>query len=577
MSLKKELESHDDAVRAYDEEDYEQALRIFQAIPVTSKYHFNIGLIYATLGEHERAVGDIPHQHRDVDSFNAATELDPYLAVAYFQCGVSNFLLGRFEYALKDFEEAHQYLRGNQTINYEQLGLKFKLFSAEVIFNLGLCKIYLGQQVEGMSDLQRASLEKAIPEHSVIDDAVRDKGADYTVFSIPVGILYRPSAVKLKNAQTKDYLGKAKLISATDKNDTFTTFTGATRLNRGQLPSGAPLSTPAPPSGLTRSNTTVSAPGDLANAAKSRNDLSPGRSPTAVTRSSVPWSRPVAVRGDTTPTPVSLGDQAATRGLFIRPRSDGPRPPTNGDSETFTPPPLRNVPPPMTRAVTALVIPGARQQAPDVRGRPSPQSETESEQSPVKPVAKGSTQLADIYDEYFEEEDQVPLSPSRIAGWVNKTAAVLSPTRTRSGSSKKSPTTGFGGSVGSLRRTIKRKGSAFLKGSRRSAYDDEEEGYVSGDYEDSEYAQTKLRVKIHYQDDIRGMILTSDIGLVQFKDKVSSKFSRPSSSMVFKFLDEDGHKVSLLDESDFEMAIETVRNSSRGKAEGKLEVWCSDR
>jgi hypothetical protein len=62
----------------------------------------------------------------------------------YFQCGVSNFLLGRYELAYKDFEEALLYLRGNQAINYEQLGLQFRLYSAEVLFNKGLCHIYLG-------------------------------------------------------------------------------------------------------------------------------------------------------------------------------------------------------------------------------------------------------------------------------------------------------------------------------------------------------------------------------------------------------------------------------------------------
>ena len=62
----------------------------------------------------------------------------------YFQCGVSNFLLGRYEFAFKDFEEALLYLRGNQAINYEQLGLQFRLYSAEVLFNKGLCHIYMG-------------------------------------------------------------------------------------------------------------------------------------------------------------------------------------------------------------------------------------------------------------------------------------------------------------------------------------------------------------------------------------------------------------------------------------------------
>jgi len=127
-----------------------------------------MGLIYATIGEHETAV----------ERFVAATGLDNYLAVAlvpppllsllsclilnlfffsYFQCGVSNFLLGRYDLSSKDFEEALLYLRGNQSMcvacpeydcldfeyscnlssNYTQLGLAFTLYSAEVLFNKG--------------------------------------------------------------------------------------------------------------------------------------------------------------------------------------------------------------------------------------------------------------------------------------------------------------------------------------------------------------------------------------------------------------------------------------------------------
>jgi hypothetical protein len=42
-----------------------------------------------------------------------------------------------------------------------------------------------------------------------------------------VGVIYRPSDAKIKNAQKKDYLGQAKLIAATDAKDGFTGFTGA--------------------------------------------------------------------------------------------------------------------------------------------------------------------------------------------------------------------------------------------------------------------------------------------------------------------------------------------------------------
>lgn len=37
---------------------------------------------------------------------------------------------------------------------------------------------------EGMADLEEASREKSTEEHNVIDDAIQDRGAGYTVFSI---------------------------------------------------------------------------------------------------------------------------------------------------------------------------------------------------------------------------------------------------------------------------------------------------------------------------------------------------------------------------------------------------------
>jgi len=88
-----------------------------------------------------------------VDCYLRAIKLDNYLAVAYFQQGVSNFLMGDFEEALANFNDTLLYLRGNNNIDYEQLGLKFKLFACEVLFNRGLCYIYLSQLDQGMQDL----------------------------------------------------------------------------------------------------------------------------------------------------------------------------------------------------------------------------------------------------------------------------------------------------------------------------------------------------------------------------------------------------------------------------------------
>jgi hypothetical protein len=123
---------------------------------------------------------------------------------------------------------------------------------------------------------------------------------------------------------------------------------------------------------------------------------------------------------------------------------------------------------------------------------------------------------------------------------------------------------------------------------------EEEEGYGSGGEYDLAYDQqtlslSKIRVKLHYQDDVRGMTMTPDITFEEFVERVTSKFGRGSGGgrgggMTFKFRDEDGGMVTLRDESDFELAVETAREVAKmggkggamGGAEGKLEVWCQD-
>lgn len=67
-------------------------------------------------------------------------------------------------------------------IDYAQLGLLFKLYSCEVLFNRGLCYIYLQQKEDGMKDLSWAVKEKLVDDHDVIDDAIRDE-ADVSISS----------------------------------------------------------------------------------------------------------------------------------------------------------------------------------------------------------------------------------------------------------------------------------------------------------------------------------------------------------------------------------------------------------
>jgi len=60
-------------------------------------------------------------------------------------------------------------------IDYAQLGLMFKLYSCEVLFNRGLCYIYLQQKEAGMQDFSFAVKEKVVEDHNVIDEAIREE------------------------------------------------------------------------------------------------------------------------------------------------------------------------------------------------------------------------------------------------------------------------------------------------------------------------------------------------------------------------------------------------------------------
>jgi hypothetical protein len=187
-----------------------------------------MGLIYATLGEHEAAV----------EQFNAATGLDNYLAVASVLFSSSSTALLTLDqqqllpmWCLKlltrSLRPRFQGLRRGSALFTRQpiyvrnilpcypmlllipashpviilnsvLPLNYiplRSFLTKVIHHppsffrisnsfLGLALIYLGQREDGMAELQDATSQKATEEHGVIDEAIRDGGEGYTVFSI---------------------------------------------------------------------------------------------------------------------------------------------------------------------------------------------------------------------------------------------------------------------------------------------------------------------------------------------------------------------------------------------------------
>ncbi|KAG9311974.1 hypothetical protein JVU11DRAFT_7244 [Chiua virens] len=104
---------------------------------------------------------------------------------------------------------------------------------------------------------------------------------------------------------------------------------------------------------------------------------------------------------------------------------------------------------------------------------------------------------------------------------------------------------------------------------------------VYGDGNDDRFVNDELemgtiRVKLYYQGDVRGMMMSPLTSFDEFVERVTTKFGTSLTELGMKFMDEEGTKITLRDQDDFELAIETARENGNGKSEGKIEVWCAD-
>lgn len=152
------------ALELFDANKRQQALELFtQITPTNSKIIYNIASIYSILGRYSKAI----------TYFKKATSFDSYMAISHFQIGVSRFLAGSYAKAATSFNTALKLLRGNTVVNYQQLGLDYKLYSCEIVYNRALAYIYSGELATGIFDLGFAAKEKKyIPEHNIIDEAL---------------------------------------------------------------------------------------------------------------------------------------------------------------------------------------------------------------------------------------------------------------------------------------------------------------------------------------------------------------------------------------------------------------------
>lgn len=74
-------------------------------------------------------------------------------------------------------------------------------------------------------------------------------------------------------------------------------------------------------------------------------------------------------------------------------------------------------------------------------------------------------------------------------------------------------------------------------------------------------------------DDLRAIVISPKNDLVYFRQSLAEKFGLSSNRFEICFKDEDGDRVNIKDNGDWDAAIECARYVAAGRPEGKLEVW----
>ncbi|XP_053101800.1 neutrophil cytosol factor 2 isoform X2 [Hemicordylus capensis] len=165
-------------------------------------------------------------QRKYAQAFTRSTNNDKHLAVAYFQRGTVAYKMENYQSAINDLKEALAQLRGNHLIDYKILGLQFKLFACEVLYNLALANAKLEEWKKAEEQLLMAMKMKTELQHNKIKKAMESilKQKLFEPMLIPEGKLFVPNEKQVAQLEKKDFLGKATVVASVVHNDEFSGF-----------------------------------------------------------------------------------------------------------------------------------------------------------------------------------------------------------------------------------------------------------------------------------------------------------------------------------------------------------------
>ncbi|KAJ3262214.1 hypothetical protein HK103_002627 [Boothiomyces macroporosus] len=199
--------------------DLKGALEALRHVGAYSKILFNIGMIYSRTDDFESA--EI--------MYDQALNQDKYLAVAAFQKGFACSMQGKFYEAEECYRTVIELLLENEFIDYQQLGMDYKVYKCETLYNLGICCYQLEKDRESASFIDEARrTAKTSDQKTIIANS-----DSQTLFSVPFGSIFEVPDNKKKNLEKKEFItgGKLVLDSKPEDDAGFMGFTGAAMLD----------------------------------------------------------------------------------------------------------------------------------------------------------------------------------------------------------------------------------------------------------------------------------------------------------------------------------------------------------
>ena len=379
----------------------------------------------------------------------------------------------------------------------------------------------------------------------------------YTVFSIPVGVIYRPNEAKVRNLKAKDYLGKAKLIAASDRSNAFTGFQGSELKRAATLSERARDDRPAESISYAATNLVQK---NLVSRARQQSEP-------PINRNTFPPTPPP----DSDKT-VSAGNGSSAGGSGLTGRAASVRagrPPRLDLDKTGT-----------TNGRTGGDMPSM---AKSRMGRARTASESRVQTSRPYATARSQSRDGSRPPYYRDPGSRRQMSESGFMPMNEE---------------------GYGDDVYDLYSSPRSMGNPNRRGPpRQQRYiEEEDEDYASDYYEDDTIDEgefemmggpparsrggdrgrvrgasrkpeiRKFRVKVHAADDIRYIMVGSDIEFAEFEGRIREKFGFKSRLRIR--MRDEGDMITMADQDDLDMLLSSAREAARrdGHDMAKMEV-----